>query len=525
MNIRPILATSAAVAALAFAAPAQAACEDLLTLDVGAGRVTSAALVEAGSFAEQRGPNGPQGAPPGVGAGAYGNVPAFCRVQVTLTPTSDSDIKSEIWLPASGWNGKYVGIGNGIWAGQISMSQMADPVRRGYAAASTDTGHTGSGMDAAWAIGHPEKLVDFGHRAVHLTTLAAKAAVQAFYGRAPALSFWNSCSTGGRQGLMAAYRYPNDFDAISAMAPANPMTDLMTQTMWQGSQPQRSGVQLSPQVLGLVHAAVLRQCDAGDGLTDGLISNPQSCRFDVSTLQCRPGQTEGCLSGGQVSAMQNIYGGTRSGDGASLLPGWPYGSEMGLIPLVMGAEPFPVAMSYFRDLVYSGRAGWDWKAQDYRTYMEDGRAYGADILNVPSDGLAPFFARGGKLMLSHGWADGLIPATNTIAFHHGLFNALPGAQRDSQLRLFMAPGMDHCGGGDGPSVIDTLGVIDAWATTGVAPSRVLASRPTAVQSFPGQPPAPLRAAMERPLCAWPMQAVYDGSGDPGVATSFSCRAG
>ena len=517
---RSFWAVGAAFGALAVAAPAQAACEDLMSLDVGAGRVTSATLVPAGTFAEPRGP----GAPPGVGAGAYADVPAFCRVQVTLTPSGDSDIKSEIWLPARGWNGKYVGIGNGIWAGQISCSQMADPVRRGYAAASTDTGHTGSGLDAVWAEGHPEKLVDFGHRAVHVTTLATKAAARAFYGRAPALSFWNSCSTGGRQGLMAAYRYPDDFDAISAMAPANPMTDLMVQTMWQGSQAHRFGAQLTPQVLGLVHAAVIRQCDAGDGLTDGLVGNPLSCRFDVSTLQCRPGQTEGCLSNPQVSAMQNIYGGTRGPDGALLLPGWPYGSEMQLAALVAGAEPFPVATSYFRNLVYSGQAGWDWRTMDYAREVVAAREYGAEILNVPSDGLEPFFARGGKLLLSHGWGDGLIPATNSLGFHYALWNALPRAQADGQLRLFMAPGMDHCGGGEGPSDIDTLGVIDEWATTGVAPSRVLASRPTAVQSFPGQPPAAPRPAMERPLCAWPLQPVFGGVGDPNTPDGWSCSA-
>lgn len=512
MTIRHLLAVSVATGALAAAAPAQAACEDLLSLDVGNGRVTSATLVAPGSFAEPRGP----GAPPGVGAANYADVPAFCRVQVTLTPTPDSDIKSEIWLPASGWNGKYVGIGNGIWAGQISYSQMADPLRRGYAAASTDTGHTGNGLTAEWAIGHPEKLVDFGHRAVHLTTQAAKAAVAQFYGRGPSLSFWNSCSTGGRQGLMAAYRYPDDFDAISSMAPANPMTDLMTQSMWQGWQPQRFGVQLTPQVLGAVHAEVVRQCDATDGLADGLIGNPMQCRVDLSQV---PG-----LSAGQLAAVQNIYGGTRANDGGLLHPGWPYGSEMQLAALVMGREPFPVAMSYFRDLVYAGREGWDWQATDYADYSRDARAFGADILNVPHDGLGAFFARGGKLLLSHGWADGLIPATNTLAFHHGLFNTLPAGQRDSQLRLFMAPGMDHCAGGEGPSVIDTLAVIDAWATTGVAPDRVLATRPTTVQGFPGQPPAPPRAPMTRPLCPWPMQAVHDGVGDPNTPDGWSCRS-
>lgn len=526
MQFKTMLAATGSLAALAFAAPAMAACGDLAGMSIDGGRVTSAVVVEQGGFVAPPSPFGP---PPGVAASPFADVPAFCRVQLTLTPTDGSDIRSEVWLPLTGWNGKYVGVGNGIWAGSISFTEMGRNVVRSYATAATDTGHTGNGLTAEWAIGHPERLVDFGHRAVHVTTVAAKAVVEEFYGRAPERSYWNSCSTGGRQGLMAAYRYPNDFDAISAMAPANPMTDLMTQTMWQGWQAQRFGVQLTPQVLGMVHSAVVGQCDALDGLEDALISNPQRCSFNPASLQCAPGQAEGCLSPGQVQAMANIYGGVRDSAGNVLLPGWPYGSEMQLALLVMGAEPFPVAMSYFRDLVYHGRDDWDWHATDYRTYMEDGRSFGADILNVPHDGLAPFFARGGKLLLSHGWNDGLIPAGNTLAFHHGLYHALPAGQRDSQLRLFMAPGMDHCSGGEGPSVFDTLGTIDAWSTTGIAPERIIATRPTQAGGGmggppgPPGPPAPPRAPMERPLCAWPMEAVYTGTGDPAVASSFQCR--
>lgn len=515
MHLKTLLATAGSLAAMALATPALAACTDLAGMQLEGGRVTSAAEVSAGSFTAPAG----AGAPPGVAASPFTTVPAFCRVQMTLTPTADSDIKSEVWLPLTGWNGKYVGVGNGIWAGSLSYTELGRNVSRSYATAATDTGHVGNGLTAEWAIGHPEKLVDFGHRAVHFTTMAAKAVTQRFYGRAPSLSLWNSCSTGGRQGLMAAYRYPNDFDAISAMAPANPMTDLMTQTMWQGWQPQRFGAAMSPQVLGMVHAEVLRQCDATDGLADGLIGNPQQCRIDLSRVTG--------LTPEQAQAMANIYGGVRDNAGALLLPGWPYGSEMQLALLVMGQEPFPVAMSYFRDLVYAGpsgpRADWNWRTTDYAEYTRVGREYGAGILNVPHDGMGAFFARGGKLLLSHGWGDGLIPANNTIAFHHGLFNALPSAQRDAQLRLFMAPGMDHCSGGEGPSEFDTLGAIDAWASTGVAPERLIATRPTQVMGFPGQPPQPPRAPMERPLCAWPAQAVYNGSGDTMVASSFTCR--
>lgn len=516
---RNVLAGSAMAAVfMAFTAPAHAACEDLTGLEIADGAVTSAQVVTEGGFQPPAG----SGPPPGVAASPFAEVPAFCRVRLTLTPSDDSDIKSEVWLPLEGWNGKYVGVGNGVWAGSISFAELGRNVARRYATAATDTGHVGNGLTAEWAVGHPEKLVDFGHRAVHATTVAAKRVVEAFYGQAPRLSLWNSCSTGGRQGLMAAYRYPGDFDAISAMAPANPMTDLMTQSMWIGWQPQRYGVRLTPAHLGLVHGAVVQQCDALDGVSDGVIGRPLQCRPDLSRLQCRPGQSEGCLSTAQLHAVQSLYSGVRTDDGTLLLPGWPYGSEMQMAALTQGAEPFPVATSYFRDLVYGGRAGWDWKATGYADYLRDARAFGADILNVPPDGLAAFFAGGGKLLLSHGWNDGLIPATNTLAFHYRLYNALPRKQADDQLRLFMAPGMDHCSGGEGPSQFDTLGAIDEWASTGQAPSRIVATRPTQPGGFPGQPSASQREPMERPLCPYPLVAIYDGEGNPQVAESFSC---
>lgn len=519
---KSLLGLAASGAALAISSPATAKdCAELTGLALDQGKVTAATLVAPGKF-EQPSTGAPL--PPGVANAAYRNLPAFCRVQATMTPTADSDIKVEIWLPVEGWNGKLVGIGNGVWAGQLSYSQMADPIARGYAAVTTDTGHTGSGMTAEWAVGHPEKLVDFGHRAVHLMTVAAKAAIKDYYGSGPRLSYWNSCSTGGRQGLMAAYRYPDDFDAISAMAPANPMTDLMTQSMWAGSQSKRtphSG--LTPAALGLVHKAAVAQCDAADGLTDGLIGNPTACTFKPATLVCKAGASEGCLHADQAAAMQAIYDGVRDPKtGKVILPGWPVGSEMQLAMLVMGAEPFPVANDYFRLLVHGDNAGWDWKTMDYGVETAAARAYGADILNVPAEGLAAFFKRGGKLLLSHGWTDGLIPATNTLAFHTDLERAIPAEQRAKGLRLFMAPGMDHCAGGEGPSAFDTLGTLDAWATSGVAPERIVATRaPAGAMAAPGAPALP---PMSRPLCPFPQIATYKGSGDPADEANFRCAA-
>jgi hypothetical protein len=504
---KALLAGAASAALMGWAAPAAAAdCAAVARMALPNGKITAAEVVAPGAFVQPTAPGAP---PPGVGGGAYRDLPEFCRVQATLTPTSDSDIKVEVWLPTSGWNGKFVGIGNGIWAGQLSYSQLGDPLKRGYAVATTDTGHTGNGLTGEFAVGHPEKLVDFGHRAVHEMVVTAKAAIAAFYGSAPQKSYWNSCSTGGRQGLMAAYRYPTDFDAISAMAPANPMTDLMTQSMWAGWQPQRApGAALSMPQLAAVHQAAVKQCDKLDGLEDGLIGRPQACTFD-------PGTVAG-LSPEQVETMRAIY------QGPPGLPGWPVGSELQLAVVAGGQTPFPVALTYYSMLVFGDRQGWDWKTFDYTRDALAGRTYGADILDVPPAGLAPFFARGGKLLLSHGWSDGLIPATNSLRFNDGLMPTLSAQQQASQYRLFMVPGMDHCGGGEGASQFDTLGTIDAWATSGTAPERIIATRPTAAGGPPGAPAGPPRAPLARPLCAYPAFAEYDGKGDAALAESFRC---
>jgi len=514
---RAWLAAAAFGAGSIMAAPASAKdCGEMSRLALAGGKITSATSIAAGAFQPAAGFR----APPGIAESGFRTLPQFCRVQATLTPTPDSDIKVEVWLPTEGWNGKLVGIGNGIWAGSISYSEMGPTLARGYAVVATDTGHTGTGLTAEWAVRHPEKLVDFGSRAVHLMTVTAKAAIKDFYGRAAAFSLWNSCSTGGRQGLMAAARFPEDFDAISAKAPANPMTDLMTQSMWAGYQANRTpAAAMTPALLGLVHKAAVAQCDAQDGLADGLISRPGSCRFDVARLACKPGEAGTCLIPDQVTTMKAIYGGVVDAkSGKQILPGWPVGSELQLAVLMMGKEPFPVANDYFRLLVHADQPGWDWKAMDYARETQAARQFGASLLNVAPAELQPFFARGGRLLLSHGWTDGLIPATNTTAFYGELLKVSSKAVADRQVRLFMVPGMDHCGGGEGASNYDTLGTIDAWAQGGPAPERIVAKRDGG-PAFPGAPALP---PLSRPLCPFPQVARYDGSGAKDDAASFSC---
>jgi hypothetical protein len=514
LRSKQVIATAAFASGLVMASPAAAKdCSDLAAMALPKGKVTSAQLVAAGALQMPA----PAFVPPAVAAAAYKALPAFCRVQATLTPTADSDIKVEVWLPATGWNGKFVGIGNGVWAGSISYFELAGPVARGYAAAATDTGHTGTGLTGDFAVGHPEKLVDFGHRSVHETAVAAKLAIAAFYGAGPKVSLWNSCSTGGRQGLMEAYRYPEDYDAISAMAPANPMTDLMTQSLWTGYQAVRvPDARLTPAKLTALHKAVVAECDGKDGLVDGLVGRPETCGFDPARLQCKAGDGPDCLTGAQVQTMRAVYGGVRDPKtGRQVLAGFPPGSEMQLGLLMSGPEPFPVATSYMRLLVFADPK-WDFRSFDYGADILRARQFGAPILDVPADGLDAFFARGGRLLLSHGWNDGLIPANNSVAFYRALSADLSSKQRQRQLRLFMVPGMDHCAGGEGPSSLDTLGVIDRWVSEGKAPEWIVASRPSA-------PPANL-PPMSRPLCPYPQVARYKGQGSTDEAKNFACAA-
>jgi feruloyl esterase len=519
-GLRLALATTALGGLFALATPAAAkGCSELANLHLDKGKVTSAELVAAGAF---KAPPSPFPAPPGVTGSPFEHLPAFCRVQATLTPTPDSDIKVEVWMPASGWNGKYVGLGNGVWAGQLSITQIPDPLSRGYAVATTDTGHTGTGMSGDFAVGHPEKLIDFGYRAIHLTAVTAKQAIEAFYGKPAEKSYWTSCSTGGRQGLMEAYRYPADYDFISAMAPANPMTDLMTQSMFAGFWPRPpQGEQLTATLLGLLHKAVVKECDKLDGLEDGIIANPEACHYDPAKLQCKPGEKDNCLSAGQVAVAREIYDGLRDPKtGAQILPGWPRGSELQLAMLVSGPAPFPVALTYYKLLVHGDDPNWDWKTMDYSKEVYAARRFGAKILDVPSDGLSPFFARGGRLLMSHGWTDGLIPANNSVKFYRGLYHSIPLDEAQNQLRLFMIPGMNHCAGGEGATEWDPLGVIEHWDASGQAPDRIVAKR-GGPGGFPGAPKLP---PISRPLCPYPLIPTYTGKGSEGDAANFTCAA-
>lgn len=480
-------------------------CAALAQLQLPHTTITVAETVAAGAFKPPAGAGAPGGP-----ATNYSKLPAFCRVAATSKPTVDSDIRFEVWLPLANWNGKYVGGGNGVWAGSIAYGDMAAPLAANYATAASDLGHQGSPMDGSFAAGHPDKLTDFGHRALHETTVAAKAIVQAFYDKAASRSLYVSCSTGGRVGLMEAYRYPDDFDGISAMAPANPMVGLMIGSLWTGYVAEKDEASRIPRdKFQLVHKAVLDSCDAADGVQDGIVAAPQRCGFDPASLQCKAGDAPDCLTAAQVTAMQGIYDGPRNPrTGKPIYPGFSRGSENQVSTLATGKEPFPVAQSYFRDLVFADPK-WDFRSFDYDKDVKRAEKTGSRDLDVPPKGPKAFLARGGKLLLSHGWADGLIPAESTVDFYSRLESSV-GKRARANARLFMIPGMGHCGGGDGPSSVDMLTEIDHWVETGKAPERIIASNP------------PNATPRTRPLCPYPQEAKYSGTGSKDEEKNFRC---
>ena len=482
-------------------------CESLSKLALPDTTVTRAETVEAGAFPAPS-------APPGQQA-SFKSLPAFCRIAAELKPTADSDIKIEVWMPSERWNGKFMGVGNGGWSGAIVYPALAMAVNRGYAAASTNTGHDGG--DAAFALGHPEKLADFGYRAVHEMTVKGKAIVAAFYSKVPERSYWNGCSSGGKQGLKEAQKFPRDYDGIVAGAPANYWTHLMIGDLWpaMATLANPAGF-LPPAKLAIIHQAVLLACDNLDGVKDGLIEDPMNCHFDPGTLLCEDADTEGCLTAPQVESARKIYGGAKNPrTGKQIFPGMTPGSELVWGALAGGPEPFRIPVSHFRYVV-SKNKNWDYKTLDFDKDVALADKLDNGLLNATDPNLKDFFARGGKLLMYHGWNDQLISPLNSVNYYNTVAHKMGGvAKINDSFRLFMAPGMNHCGGGDGPSRIDPVRAMEGWVEQGKAPDKLLAAHPAAGNNI----------ERTRPLCPFPQIAKYKGNGSIEDAANFVCASG
>jgi tannase/feruloyl esterase len=450
--------------------------------------------------------------PPGGGAPAAraaASLPAFCRVALKIAPSSDSDIRSEIWLPVSGWNGKFLQVGNGAWGGSIQYAALADALRRGYAAASTDTGHTGT--DASFAMGHPEKLIDFGYRSVHETAVQGKATAAALYGVRPRLSYFTGCSGGGRMSFMEAQRFPDDFDGIVAGAPGYNRTDVAFQTLGMAQATHVSPESFIPaSKYPALHQAALNKCDALDGLKDGLIADPTKCPFDPAVLECTSGDGPGCLTKPQVVAARRIYAAVIDPKtGAQISTGLEPGSELQW-GSVAGHEPHSMYNDLLRFVVMQDPK-WNYRTLDVSRQLELARKADHGVLSATSLELSPFVSRGGKLLIYHGWADQNIPPRESVNYYNGVVKTMGRSKADEAVRLFMAPGMGHCGGGDGPSEFDTLAALEHWREDGKAPSEILAS-----QVRDGH------VSRTRPLCPYPQIAVYRGTGSIDRAENFEC---
>jgi feruloyl esterase len=492
--------------------PAMAAtCEDLAATSLPATTITMARTVAAGAFTLPLIAN--PGAPPAAPApNAFGDLPAFCRVAATLTPTNDSDIKIEVWLPASGWNGKFMAVGNGGWAGTISYPAMAQALRRGYATSSTDTGHVGG--NATFVPGHPEKLVDYAYRSEHEMTLKAKLLIQAFYGAVEKVAYWNGCSTGGKQALTEAQRYPQDYDGIIAGAPANYMIHLHLWSLWVGQATHKDAESMIPPAkYPAIHKAVLDVCDVLDGVKDGLLEDPRRCHFDPQTIACQGADGPDCLTAPQVAAARQIYSPAINPRTKKLIfPPLEPGSEL-LWNFLAGPQIFSVPSDTFKYVIFNN-PDWDYKTLNFDKDVEFADKADGGLNNAINPNLKPFFAHGGKLLMYHGWADQLIAPENSINYYQSVQAKLGGATKISDdMRLFMVPGMTHCGGGEGPDVFDTVGAIEQWVEKGVAPTQIIASHSTAG-----------KVDRTRPLCPYPQVAKYEGAGSTDDAANFVCAA-
>jgi feruloyl esterase len=512
-NGRSLLMVLGAFLASAVPEAAHAAsCGPLARVAMQGVKITTAEQVAAGQF------RAPQdsltrimtqpGMNPAGRAQSAGN-PAFCRVAATLKPTSDSEIRIEVWLPLKGWNGKFLAIGNFGWAGSLMYPGMQSGLTEGYAVASTDTGHdsaTPDGEGGRFALGHPEKLIDYAYRADHLMTVDAKAIIKAFYGRRPAYSYWIGCSLGGLEGLIEAKRYPSDYDGIVAGAPPNPIVNFNAEQLWAGWFSNRNPqLQVPRAKFAMAAKFVLKTCATAVGRAQGFVDEPDQCRFEPRQLLCKGADRADCLTANQVKALELIYRGpVNPRTGQVIFPGPAKGNEASFSA---DGKPFPIALDLFRYAAFQDLT-WEWTTLDWDKDIARATAAVGPLLHVDSD-LKPFFAQGGKLLMYIGWNDGHNPQ-ELINYYRRLMNHAGPLGRASA-RLFTIPGMGHCYGGPGCDTFNKLGVIDGWVASHRAPDRIVASK---VSSG--------RVVRTRPLCAWPALARYRGEGSPNRAGSFAC---
>ena len=467
--------------------------------------------------------------------GPLRDLPAFCRVAGEIRPTADSRIRFEVWLPAQGWNGRLLGTGNGGFAGSIYYQQLAGYLRRGFAVAGSDAGHEAENTDASWAYGHPEKVKDFGWRAVHLMTERAKQLAEAYYGKNVNKAYFDACSDGGREALMEAQRFPEDYDGILAGAPANAWS-----TMLGAGAGAMQGLFGDPAAyvpdrkLPALQRASLAACDAADGVKDGVIGDPGKCRFDPQALLCKGEDSSDCQTQPQIDSVKRLYGGIKNNEGVVVFPGYSMGDETSWREWILGEDPTSSLSSrfvqnYFRYMV-TGNPKVNVLTANVDTLLKQSREKEAADLDATNPDLGRFAAGGGKLILYHGWDDPAISPGNTVTYFKDVERTMGQQKAASFVRLYMVPGMEHCGNGPGASAFGQFGsetvrgpkhgVFDAladWVEKG-SPDEVVATK-----YGPGSD-GKMKAIFTRPLCAYPKVARYKGLGDQNDASNFACVA-
>ncbi|HEX5000058.1 MAG TPA: tannase/feruloyl esterase family alpha/beta hydrolase [Terriglobia bacterium] len=457
---------------------------------------------------------------------AANNAPAYCKVTGILAP----EIAFEVSLPEQ-WNGRFYMIGNGGHAGENledtgRVTQRNDALRMGFAFAQTNTGHDSrKEPGGSFVQSNPQKAIDYAYRAVHLTAVTAKDITKNYYGKAVSKSYWNSCSNGGRQGLMEAQRYPEDFDGIVANAPWLDQTGFTVGALW--NQRALTEAPVSAPKLAMLAQKVMEKCDAVDGIKDGVIDDPRKCSFDakVDAPACRAGEDgPDCLTGAQAEAVMKIYGGPMS-HGKQVFPGYMPGSEAVVngtnsnwVGMIVGAQPtakpadFNLAEGTMRFLVQRPpQPEWDFKTFDFDRdlHMLDDWSKKADAKNPD---LSKFRKKGGKLLMTYGWADQILQPLVGVQYFEAAV-AKNGPNTTDFLRLFMVPGMSHCSGGVGTDRFDSVSAVVDWVEKGKAPDSLAASRVVNNQ-----------VVRTRPLCPYPQVARYSGQGSTDDARNFACMA-
>jgi feruloyl esterase len=468
---------------------------------------------------------GPSFTPPG--SQALNNLPAFCRVVAVTKPA----VRFEVWLPMTTWNGKFQGVGNGGTAGVISYGALAAGIRRGYATASTDTGHVSKdSADSSWALGRPDLVADFGHRGLHVMTENGKKLTAALYESAPRYSYYVGCSKGGQQGQMEAQRYPADYDGLVAGAPAqNATRSYLAGHLWPALATEADAESYLPAVkVPVLARAVTAACDAIDGISDGVIDDPRKCSFDPMSIVCKEGQDPAaCLTTKQAIAVKKIYAGATNSKGERLYAPFMPGAESGAGAwerYVTGdargdGRHLRLADGFLKYVVFQDPK-YDLRKFSYDTDFPVALKKVSHMIDAMDPDLRPFQRRGGKLIVYHGWNDPSIPALNSIEYFESVLAAIGGnvtrekaiAETQAFYRLFMVPGMQHCSGGPGTDNFDMLTALENWVEKGQAPASIPASHRTAG-----------RVDRSRPLCPYPQVAVYSGAGSTDEAANFSCR--